>query len=45
MELKEVKCGNCGKEILVIESCVRKEMFCTLGCMQRTKEVSKNRMT
>ena len=37
MELKEVKCGNCGKEIVVLESYVKKEMFCTLGCLKNSK--------
>ena len=33
MEMKEVKCGNCGKDIYVLENGIRKKMFCTLGCM------------
>jgi hypothetical protein len=37
MELKEVRCGNCGREIIVLESYVKKEMFCTLGCLKNQK--------
>jgi hypothetical protein len=40
MEIKEVKCGNCGKEIYILEDRVREKMFCTIGCMTRSKEMS-----
>lgn len=33
MELVEIKCDNCGKEIFVLEDHIRQEMFCTIGCM------------
>ncbi len=33
MEIVEVKCENCGKEIYVQEDYVREKMFCTLGCL------------
>ena len=33
MEIIEVKCRKCGKEICILKKYVRKEMFCTLGCM------------
>jgi len=33
MEIREVKCETCGKEIYVKESYLREKMFCTLGCM------------
>lgn len=32
-ELVGIKCENCGKEIIVLESSIREEMFCTIGCM------------
>ena len=31
--LEEVKCGHCGKDILVLNDHKRDKMFCTLGCM------------
>ncbi len=33
MELVEIKCANCRKEIYVLKNYVREKMFCTLGCM------------
>ena len=33
MELLELKCDNCGREIYVREDHIREKMFCTLGCM------------
>ncbi|MFZ3383090.1 MAG: hypothetical protein WA144_04115 [Candidatus Methanoperedens sp.] len=33
MEIIEVKCKNCSKEIYVRREHVREKMFCTLGCM------------
>jgi hypothetical protein len=38
MELKEVKCGNCGRDILVLEDRVKEKMFCTIGCMENSKK-------
>jgi hypothetical protein len=42
MEIVEVKCEKCGKEIYVLEKYVRKEMFCTLGCMDSYFKASKS---
>jgi hypothetical protein len=33
MEIIEVKCKKCSKEIYVQQNHAREEMFCTLGCM------------
>ena len=33
MEIVEIKCANCKKEIYVQQDHVREKMFCTLGCM------------
>lgn len=44
MDLKEVKCGNCGKEIYILEDRVREKMFCTLGCLEESKVVSKEQV-
>lgn len=33
MTIVEVKCEKCNKEIFVNKNCIRKEMFCTIGCM------------
>jgi hypothetical protein len=44
MELKEVKCGNCGREIIVLEEYVKEKMFCTLGCMEKSKDAHKKRI-
>jgi hypothetical protein len=33
MEIIEIKCKKCSKEIYVQQSHVREKMFCTLGCM------------
>lgn len=33
MELTEVKCNNCGKDIFVQEDHKKEKMFCTIGCM------------
>ncbi len=29
----EVACENCGKNVILREDCVRRPVFCTLGCM------------
>lgn len=42
MEIKEVKCVNCGKDIYVLEDHVRAKMFCTIGCMDTFNKVPKN---
>jgi hypothetical protein len=44
MELIEVKCVNCGRGIIVLEGYIKKEMFCTLGCLEKSRESSKKRM-
>lgn len=33
MEIIEVKCDNCGKDIHVYDTYVREYMYCTLQCM------------
>ena len=38
MEIIEVKCTNCHKEIFVQQRNVREKMFCTIGCMNSFKE-------
>jgi hypothetical protein len=41
MEMLEVSCKNCGQQIIVGEKYVRKQMFCTLGCMDQFEEKEK----
>lgn len=38
MELVEVKCGSCGKDVYVLAENVREKMFCTLECLNKYKE-------
>lgn len=33
MEIIEVKCTNCNKNIYIQKEHVREKIFCTLGCM------------
>jgi len=33
-----VKCENCGKELIVIDSNIRQKMFCTIRCMDSYAE-------
>jgi hypothetical protein len=40
MELKEIKCSNCRKEIYIQQPYVREKMFCTLGCRKSYQERS-----
>jgi hypothetical protein len=40
MEIIEVKCENCSKEIYINREQVREKMFCTLGCMDSYKSPS-----
>ncbi len=35
MKIVEKQCENCGKGIYVLKEYVRKDMFCTLGCMNQ----------
>lgn len=35
MEIVEVKCKNCGREIFILPDKVKEEMFCTIGCMDK----------
>lgn len=35
MKFTRVKCGNCAKEIYVLEPYVRDFMYCTIGCMEK----------
>jgi len=39
LELKEINCSNCGKEIYIQQPHIRKKMFCTLGCMISYKDI------
>ncbi len=41
MEIVEIKCANCGKEIYVQEDHIREKMFCTLGCLSSNTEAAK----
>ena len=42
MEIVEVKCSNCDKDIYIVKDYVREKMFCTIGCMNMTdKKVEK----
>lgn len=38
LDLVEIKCRNCGKELYVQEEYIREKMFCTLGCMDSYSE-------
>ncbi len=40
MELIEVKCTNCAKEIYIYKNHFKKDIFCTLGCMNSYKASS-----
>ena len=37
-EIVIVNCENCGKELYVNNNYIRRQMFCTLGCMDSYKE-------
>jgi hypothetical protein len=41
MELKEIKCANCNKKIVVYEQYLREKIFCTIGCMDSYKTSGK----
>ncbi len=43
MEIVEVRCANCGKEIYVYESYVRDKMFCTIACLYAQSESMKDK--
>lgn len=38
MQFKMVECDYCHKEIVILEEFVRQPMFCTLGCMDKSKK-------
>jgi DNA-directed RNA polymerase subunit RPC12/RpoP len=38
LELKEIKCSNCGKKIYIQQSHVREKTFCTLRCLMKKKD-------
>lgn len=38
MKLVKVHCGQCDKEMFILEQYVRETMFCTLGCMDKSKK-------
>ena len=40
LEIIEIKCKNCGKELYIQEEYVREKMFCTLGCMDLYSEAA-----
>jgi len=40
LEIIEIKCQNCGKELFIQEEYVREKMFCTLGCMDSYSETA-----
>jgi hypothetical protein len=33
MEIVELKCKNCGKNVYLLEEFAREKIFCTLGCL------------
>ncbi len=37
MKIVEVECANCGKKLYIQENSIRKEMFCTPGCIDLFK--------
>jgi hypothetical protein len=39
MDIAEVKCANCGKDIYVLGEYVKDKMFCTLGCMAQFEKL------
>ncbi len=41
MDMLEISCTNCGKQIIMGDEYVRKQIFCTLGCMSRFEEKKK----
>ncbi len=41
MDMVEISCANCGKEILVKHEFVREKMYCTLGCMNQSRKNQK----
>ena len=40
MEIIELKCSNCNREIYVQQDRIREKMFCTLGCLYLYKSNS-----
>ena len=40
MELIEVKCDSCGKDIYVYDNYVREHMYCTLRCMDNVEKTN-----
>lgn len=38
MDIVEVKCDNCGKNVYVLGEFVREKMFCTIGCLSESKD-------
>jgi len=39
--MSEVSCANCGQQTIVGNEFMRKEIFCTLGCMIKFEEKEK----
>lgn len=44
MEIVEIKCTNCGKELFIRDEYVREQMFCTLGCMDSYSEAASHKI-
>ena len=40
MEFANVKCTNCGQDIYLLEEFVRKEIFCTIDCLEKYRKNS-----
>lgn len=41
MEMREIRCENCGKQIVVGNEYIREQMYCTLDCMFTFEEKEK----
>lgn len=42
---KEIKCKNCGKNIYVNANNIRKNMFCTIKCMEEFEAANLEQVT
>lgn len=40
-QMVDIKCENCGREILVLKEYLREKMFCTIGCMDSYQDANK----
>ena len=41
MDMVEISCTNCGQHIVIGDEYIRKQMFCTIGCLNQFKEKEK----